>query len=82
MSNTNGSIGSFAYTSNKNGNAPKYSPMRNFNPKHANQPMTYAAPPNAEEMMRDAGRHITGNRNFNQDPAYYDSRVTSVQQSV
>jgi hypothetical protein len=43
---------------------PKYSPMRDSNPKHANQPMTYAGPPTNEELYRDQNRHMSGNRNF------------------
>lgn len=53
---------SFAYTSGKN--VPKYSPARNFKPGQQNVPMSYAGPPNEEEMMRHRNRHQTGNRNF------------------
>ena len=72
-------MGSFAYTSN-NKQTPKYTALTPSNPKHANQPMTYAGPPNEEEMTRDAMRHMSGNRNFAHEP-YMDSGVTSLQQS-
>lgn len=42
--------------------------------------MTYAGPPNEEELARDAMRHMSGNRNFTNEP-YMDSRVTSLAQS-
>mmetsp|Transcript_28193 Transcript_28193/g.42685 ORF Transcript_28193/g.42685 Transcript_28193/m.42685 type:complete len:114 (+) Transcript_28193:1237-1578(+) len=58
----NGSMSSFAYTSNKN--VPKYSPARNPKPGSANVPMSYAGPPNQEELARNRDRHLSGNRNF------------------
>jgi len=65
MNKTNGSnSGSFAYTSSKH--VPKYSPVRNPKPGQANTPMTYAGPPNKEELNRNAKRPENGNRNFNQ----------------
>ena len=72
-------MGSFAYTSN-NKQTPKYTPLTPSNPKHANQPMTYAGPPNEEELTRDAMRHRSGNRNFAHEVGW-DSRITSLQQS-
>ena len=68
MSRTNGSQGSFAYTSNKH--APKYSPARNQKPGAQNIPMSYSGPPTQQEMSRNQSRHHSGNRNFasNQEP--------------
>ena len=76
MSRTQGSVGSFAYTSNRN--MPKYSPLREPNPGHSNLPMTYSGPPNQEELQRDAKRHLSGNRNFTSE---LDSRFASAAQS-
>ena len=53
---------SFAYTSGKH--VEKYSPVRIANPGQNNVPMSYAGPPNEEELKRNANRHLLGNRNF------------------
>ena len=63
-SQAHGSSGSFAYTSGKH--VPKYSPARARKPGAGNVPMSYAGPPNQEELTRNARRHESGNRNFQQ----------------
>lgn len=70
LNRTNGSMSSFAYTSNKN--VPKYSPARQPKPGASNVPMSYAGPPNQEEMNRNALRHASGNRNFNMNLESHD----------
>jgi hypothetical protein len=58
---------SFAYTSGKH--VEKYSPVRLANPGQNNVPMSYAGPPNEEELKRNANRHLSGNRNFTTEQA-------------
>ena len=70
LNRTNGSASSFAYTSNKR--VPKYSPARQPKPGASNVPMSYAGPPNQEEMNRNASRYASGNRNFNINLESYD----------